>query len=268
MINLKYEIDGHTEITVSLGTFGGKTIVNGKQIREKIKLKNKVPFNFNLDDGRSASATYSNVAFRPEVEVRVNNELMLPTTKETKKNCVSCKTENKPNDKFCTKCGAGLPSAEAIVGKQKVAGARGAIMTLAVLFTIFGAIMFFVEKSTADKAMTNLTQFQDSDIYPEKVDGQQYTVGELKNQIVVEQWSVLILNLLLAAIMLGLWFWAKTAPLPAIIIASAVYGVVLVGNAIYEPQSIGKGWIMKFIIITMLFNGIKSALAARHAKTT
>lgn len=229
MKKYKFEIDSSTTIEVSLGIFGDKNIsVNNKKIPEVVKMDRDVPFTFLLEDGRSAIATYKREASSPRVELRINNELMLETAKDTVKTCEACKTENKPNDTFCVKCGGQLPSSEVVAIRRKVAGARSAILAVAAMFAIFGLLMFAVEKGEGSA-------------------------------------GVLVLNWFLASIMLGLWFWAKKAPLPAIIVAAGVYGVVIVINTIVDPKSISQGIAIKVMTIMFFFNGIKSALEAKNA---
>jgi hypothetical protein len=74
---------------------------------------------------------------------------------------------------------------------------------------------------------------------------------------------VLAVNGVLAAIMVGLALWSRRSPLPAVIVATATYVVVIVTNGIADPATLGQGWIVKLIIILFLFRGIKAALALR-----
>ena len=100
-------------------------------------------------------------------------------------------------------------------------------------------------------------------MYPQPIEGKTYLVGALRDRITWELWSVLALNGFLSAIMLGLSIWAKRAPLHAMIVAAAVYAVVVVGNAIAEPASIAQGMIMKILIVAVFVRGIKAALELR-----
>jgi hypothetical protein len=72
-------------------------------------------------------------------------------------------------------------------------------------------------------------------------------------------------NFILAAVMGALSLWARRSPLPAVLIATATYVVVIVANAIADPATLGQGWIVKIIVIAFLFKGIKAALALRTA---
>jgi len=97
------------------------------------------------------------------------------------------------------------------------------------------------------------------------INGRTYTVEELRKQLLWEPWGVLIVNLILAAIMLGLSIWARRAPLPAVLIATATYAVVIVAAAISDPATLGQGLLVKIVIIAFLVKGIKAALALRTA---
>ena len=102
-------------------------------------------------------------------------------------------------------------------------------------------------------------------LYTTPINGRQYTVGELRKQLEWEPWGILAVNFILAAIMIGLSFWARRSPLPAVLIATATYAVVIVANAIVDPATIGQGMIMKIIVIGLLVKGIRAALALRAA---
>jgi hypothetical protein len=91
-------------------------------------------------------------------------------------------------------------------------------------------------------------------------------VGELRRQLSWEPWGVLIVNCIIAAIMAVLAFWSRRAPLPAVLVATATYVVVVVADAIADPATLAQGWLMKIIIIALLIKGIKAGLALRAAR--
>ena len=98
------------------------------------------------------------------------------------------------------------------------------------------------------------------------VSGVTYTVAELRQRLNWEPWGVLITNGVLAAVMASLAVWGKRAPLPAVLVATATYAVVMVTNAISDPASIGQGIFIKIVVIAIFVRGIKAALALREAK--
>jgi len=158
-----------------------------------------------------------------------------------------------------------MPPAEHYVHRKYIKEATGAITVLAVLFFVIGIIMFFVTKSQAAIALIKLNGMNPSENFPKSINGVTYTVAALRKQLIWEPWSILIQNMILAVIMAGLAFWGKRSPLVAVLIATAIYAVVIVTNAIISPVSIGQGIYIKILIIALLTRGIKSALALRTA---
>jgi len=128
-----------------------------------------------------------------------------------------------------------------------------------------GIAFFFITKGTTDTALVKLEGMDQTAMYPTAIGGRNYTVGELRRQLAWEPWGVLIMNLIIAAIMLALSVWARRAPLPAVLIATATYAVVITASAISDPATLGQGALMKIIIIAFLIKGIKAALALRTA---
>src|SRR5205807_636257 len=167
--------------------------------------------------------------------------------------------------RFCEKCGKAMPTAEEYEQQKNVKAATSAIKVLAVLFVIAGIAFFFITKGTTDTALVKLEGMDPGATYPTSIDGRTYTVGELRRQLAWEPWGALIVNLILAAIMLALSLWARRSPLPAVLVATATYAVVIAAAAISNPATLGQGLLMKIIIIAFLIKGIKAALALRTA---
>jgi hypothetical protein len=67
----------------------------------------------------------------------------------------------------------------------------------------------------------------------------------------------------LAAIYVGLWFWARRNPLPPILIALCVLVALKVLTVILEPALILSGIIIQVIAFVALLGGLKAALAHR-----
>jgi hypothetical protein len=145
---------------------------------------------------------------------------------------------------------------------KKVRDAAKWIGVLAILFAVSGVIMFFFQQSQTSAALAKLSAFQDDEVLA-PIEGKTYTAGELRKVVEREPLQILIVNVIVAGLMLGLWVWAKRAPLPAIACAFALFIVVHVGSAIVDPTSIAKGFIVKVAAIAVLAKGLKAALAAR-----
>ena len=149
--------------------------------------------------------------------------------------------------------------------QKQVREAGNAIKLLAGMFLVFGTIMFFLARAQAAPVLARLDAMNPDSVFPKPINGVMYTVAALRDQVVWESWSVLVVNLVLAAVMAGLVIWGRRAPLSAVLVATATYAVVLVGNAIMDPATIGQGLILKIVVIAILAKGIKAALALRLA---
>lgn len=272
MYKCKWEVDDHTVVEFKGGLFGKETIlVNGTVASEKRNLTHRSVTEFKLPQYREGKLKISSSLMRPEFELRVDNQLILPTTKNSLEyayRCRNCATENKINDRFCHSCGTEMPSPELIHKEAKVKEATTVIKVLAVMFILFGGLMFFMQKGQYDQALAQISTYQDHETFPNLINGKKYIVSDLKLQINLEKYGVLGLNIFLSLIMVGLMFYAKKSPLGALIVATAVYVSIHVLNAMVDPTTIGQGFIMKMIIIGMLIKGIRSALELKavHAK--
>lgn len=265
-MKITWEVDEKTTVEADLGAFGRKVInVNGTEVQRLRSLRSKSEIPFDLSGGRHATlSVMPEFVGRPQVDLRVDGRLTIPTGKDPIK-CRSCGTVVKPYDRFCPSCGHAMPSGEDHQNLRRVGEAAGVIKALAVLFTIFGAIMFLVTKGQAAAVLAKLEGMDAATMLDTPINGTTYTVGALREQLLWEPWGVLIVNIVLAAVMAGLAMWGKRAPLAAVLVATATYVVVLVANAIIDPTTIGQGIIMKIIIIALLVKGIKAALALRTA---
>jgi hypothetical protein len=265
-VDKTWEVDDRNTVTAHFGFFGKKIVtVNGNEAYNARKMGPKGEIPFSLPDGRAAAISLKKAFVgAPAVELRVGGNLAVETGK-TPITCASCGTVAKPYDRFCGKCGKAMPTAEDYALRKNVKAATSAITILAVLFVIFGALMFLATKGQADAVLAKLHGMDPGATFTNHAEGRTYTVGELRKQLAWAPWGILIVNLILAAVMGALSLWARRSPLPAVIIATATYIVVVVANGVMDPSTIAQGWIMKIIIIGFLIKGIKAALALRTA---
>jgi len=191
--------------------------------------------------------------------------------------CGACQKPVRNADDFCEACGAPIPpeqkkrlkdrydvaNVDFTPHAQRVQGAQKTIGWLSFLFVFSGVALFFMSKSKSEETLRKLGAADPSTPLANAVTGAE-TVGELRTVLEQEAWRALGLNLFLAVVMLGLWFWSKRAALPAVITALGIYLAVLVGSALYNPASLAQGIIMKVLIIGALIKGVKSALTARR----
>lgn len=259
-----WEVDSENTVDANVGAFGKKVFtVNDRVVERLDKSGPKNQIRFALPDGRAALISIEHSFLTaPEFNLHVDGEMVRPNSK-TPITCSGCGATTKPYDRFCEQCGQTMPDAADLIHQKRVKAATGAIATLAVLFVLFGTVMFFVSKSQSADTLTKLHSMPPTMTLPTPINGVTYTVAALTHAIVWEIWSVLIVNLILAAVMTGLFFWGKRAPLAAVLVATATYAVVIVTNLIIDPRTMAQGIYVKLMIVAILVKGIKSALALR-----
>jgi hypothetical protein len=262
----KWDVDDRFVVEAKTGMFGRTLLsINGKPVPGKLTTRRKSELIFTLPDNRRASmAARPQFGTRPEMRLTVDGRLMLETGKKPIK-CDACGVTVKPNDRYCGGCGHEMPSPETSLHRANLSKATKAIMWLSVLFLASGILMFFVGNQNAEKALSHLAGMDPAAAYPKLIDGHTYTVAEVRAKILWEPRSILIVDGILAAIMGGLALWGRHSPLPAILIAAAVYAVVSVVTALSNPATIGQGIYVKIVVIALLVRGIKAALALRTA---
>lgn len=191
--------------------------------------------------------------------------------------CSACNGEVRPGDQFCESCGAKVTAEQQDALRQRlehsntemaqhmkhVRAARQAIIVLAVLFVFGGLVVGFMAFSQSQTALSNLRGLDPDMLYPEPINGKVVTVGELREMVENEPFQLVGLNVFLAALMVGLWRWAKSSVLPAILVALAVFVTVHVASALMDPKTLMQGVVIKVVAVVLLTRGVKSALAAR-----
>jgi hypothetical protein len=141
------------------------------------------------------------------------------------------------------------------------------IGVLAVLFAISSPLIYLRASMRIEKTVTTL-QSMDDDAVLRPIGGKTYTAGQYRRVLERAPVRGLFVGLLLSGMMAMLWVWARRAPLPAISCALALFVVVQVADALYEPTSIFSGIIVKVIAVVALIKGLRAALAARAEMRT
>jgi predicted nucleic acid-binding Zn ribbon protein len=181
--------------------------------------------------------------------------------------CPQCGAETTQEETFCSSCGAKLRIEDERPPKE-VRKAAVWVLVLAAIFVVSGTFLGFKTYKQAEEAKANLAGLDDSMVIPQPIEGKKYTVGELRAQIDKEVRLVFGMNYFLAIVMVGLYFWARRAPFPALVTALCIYLAVLVLGAIVDPANIIKGVLIKVLVIAALVAGIRTALKARHHAPT
>jgi hypothetical protein len=154
-------------------------------------------------------------------------------------NCPHCGAANAYASQFCQNCGKALPSvmptgprvvgsegfATTAAGQQLQAEqlhkqarrARGALMAVAIIATVFAAILFFLIPAVQRNAPSNNPQMQSFN------QGMTIGVG------------------IVAVVFWGLYFWARSQPLPAAIVGLVLYGTLIVINIVTTISASAQG---------------------------
>lgn len=267
MHKFKWEVDHSNIIELKLSALGFyKVHVNENEVLKKFKLKARNKFELVLDDGRKIQIkTNTWNALSPSAELMVDDVLFYSNINDFNVSCPSCHKPVKINDKFCENCGTEILDTHDKVNLNDLKEAKKVIRIISILYLVFGVLMFGIQLPTYNNAFANLKSYENHEKLPNKINGKYYTAGELRSELTVEKYSLLVLNLFLAGIMLGLYFYADKNAFLAIVIAASVFVAINVLNAVVDPKSIGQGIIMKAIILSMLYKGLKAGFRLRVA---
>lgn len=190
---------------------------------------------------------------------------MEPTTAA----CPKCSAPLAGNEPFCTQCGGevararrGRPRLASELRAKDLRNAGRWILGLAILFVVAGTWLGFKTRSDGQQGLANLSGRDAAEVV--EVLGKSMTIAELRETIEVEMVTSFLINYLLAAVFIGLYFWARKAPLPATITALCIYLAVQVLNAIVDPTTLIQGILIKVLCVLGLLAGIRAALASRQ----
>jgi hypothetical protein len=267
----EWQLDqGNTRVRAIVATFGRISLqVNGQEVQRLKSGMSMKSASMTLPAGEAELRYGAPLGISYRCELRVAGKLVLPESAPKScatalKACPHCRAAIGAEDRFCDACGKALPSAEQLLLTSEVRQSNATIGALCVLFLIAGFVMYAGQRGAANDALEQIAAHDANAPLAQPIPGVAATTfGELRTQIEWEANSVLLVNLVLAAIMFGLWRWGKYNPGAAIIVAFCTYVVVLVTNAALDPRTIAQGWIVKFIVIAALLRGIKAALALR-----
>ena len=211
-----------------------------------------------LPNGRSVQLMFhpGGIGNPPRFEVRVDQHLVPPNVVTVA--CPACKAESPPADARCGQCGAAMPDGQAAYDETHVQGGTKTLFGMAAMFAFSGLAFFGVGYGESRAALDTLSQADPSTTYP--LGDEMVTRDALASQVQFEMYSPLLVNLGLAAAMVGLAFWSRRAPLPALMTGAGIYAVVVVTNALISPATLGQGIIVKIIIVSFLWRAIQAAL--------
>lgn len=202
--------------------------------------------------------------------------------------CPHCKAAVTPDEKFCSACGraltrgigGGLIASDPPAGSpiydtapvnhanlDKIGKARKWLFAIALLTALTGVIFYFIQKSEVEKQITE-ARLQVAGIPPDELDERIKAATGMTFQEAIDHDRgmvnmLLVINLVLAGAYVVLWWWAKTKPLPAAVIALLLFITTHVVNAVVEPSSIVQGVLVKILFTLALVRAITAASEER-----
>jgi hypothetical protein len=195
--------------------------------------------------------------------------------------CPKCAADVAAGETFCTACGASvvagierpmdMPPEVIGLGLERdvrIGRARKWLMAISIITLVSGFIFYAIGKDQVEK------QIRDTEIQIAHLD------SETRDALVKENtgmatWDdvkahdrgqvnlLLFVNIGLAIVYLGLWFWAKRNALAATVTALLLFITVIFVNAAYEPKTLGQGIIVKIFFIAALAKAISAAQEER-----
>ena len=161
--------------------------------------------------------------------------------------CTSCDSPVNEQDQFCINCGFPLKGTDEAQNQflsnkrykqhelkelsRKTRNAQTTLFVLSGLFFVIGVIYYFFIGGQSDLAFV-----------------------------------ALVTNLILSAVFLALGGWSKNKPIAAIISGLVLYIIVQLISIVNDPVNIGKGIIVKIVVIGYLVKGLQSAMEVEKIK--
>lgn len=134
------------------------------------------------------------------------------------------------------------------------------VLVVAIMQIAIGTFLGLREQPKYDQALKDIEWM--SEKY-KPLEGEDITVGELRVMLERERVQVLAIPIGIGVMFIGMFFWARRSPLPALITALALFLVVHAVTGVLDPSEIPRGIIVKVFFIVVLVKGIRSALEAR-----
>ena len=185
--------------------------------------------------------------------------------------CAKCGASLAEGATFCAKCGFRIQATAADrrdigvrVGlkhekqthQQRMKSGRTTILVVAILTLLGSVAVYFIGRSALDKAKAEV----DAVRHHENIDPEAVAAADAEHRKAERTIMLVVgLNALLSFIYLGLWFWAKTKPLPATLSALILFGTVWLASAAIDPTELVKGILIKIIILAFLIKAVDSA---------
>lgn len=149
--------------------------------------------------------------------------------------CPSCKADVPAGDRFCGACGYDTHREVhiAAVLEPKLRLARGWILAVGIIYVVSAVLQIAL---AGDRLVSGGATL------------------------------LLALNGALFVIHLGLWWWARTAPLAAAIVALCLFVTLQLVEATLDPTSLARGVIIKVLFLVALVQAVRAGVEAQRIR--
>ena len=149
--------------------------------------------------------------------------------------CSSCQAEVPAGERYCGACGYDTHKNDHIetVLEPKLRQARGWILAVGIIYLASAAVQVAI---AGDRVSSDEITFSF------------VTAGAL------------------FAIHLGLWWWAKTAPFAAALVALVLFVTLQVVWAAIDPESLARGLIIKVLFLIALIQAVKAGVDVQRLR--
>jgi hypothetical protein len=199
--------------------------------------------------------------------------------------CPKCAAEVAAGERFCAACGTGVAVVDGVLQAQdpappvgvtldagerdaRIGRARKWLFWISIITLVSGFIFYAMAKDECEKQISQGEE-QLAGMDPEIRDARlKQNMGMTWDEIKAHDRGLvtlmLVVNIALAAVYLGMWFWAKRNPLAASVTALLLFITVIVVNGVYEPKSFAQGFLVKIFFIIALSKAIGAAQQERR----
>ncbi len=147
--------------------------------------------------------------------------------------CSSCKADVPANERYCGACGYDTYKDDRIATElaPKLARARGWILAVGIIYVVSTGLMLAM------------------------ADGM-YSSEEVTFQLVAAG--------VLCLVHIGLWWWAKTAPFAAAVVALVLFVTLQLVQAVIDPSTLARGVIIKVFFLVALVQAVMAGVEVQR----
>ncbi|MFN0251381.1 MAG: hypothetical protein ACKV2T_31185 [Kofleriaceae bacterium] len=199
-------------------------------------------------------------------------------------NCPKCGVAVTADEKFCSGCGTGIaagsdgtailydrvatPKVDLASGHGHLGTARKWLLAISIITLVSGLIFYGINKSEMEKQLRD-AEVQLSHLTPaERDEALKQTVNMTWDEVVAHDRGLvnmlLAINIALSVIYFGLWFWAKKNAYAAALVALLLFLTVIVASAVWEPQTLYQGILIKILFIAALGKAVAAGREERR----